>query len=72
MPGAATTGMFAKDTKRDGHKVVGVPGTVRGLELAHKTYGKLPWKSVVQPANAEGSVAGLSRSAVTQLIPGNS
>ena len=28
----------------------GVPGTVRGLALAHKKYGKLPWKDVVQPA----------------------
>ena len=28
----------------------GVPGTVRGLALAHRKYGKLPWKDVVQPA----------------------
>jgi gamma-glutamyltranspeptidase/glutathione hydrolase len=28
----------------------GVPGTVRGMELAHRKYGKLPWKDVVQPA----------------------
>jgi len=31
-------------------KAVGVPGTVRGLELAHKTYGKLTWREVVMPA----------------------
>lgn len=29
---------------------VGVPGELRGLEYAHKTFGILPWKSVVQPA----------------------
>jgi gamma-glutamyltranspeptidase/glutathione hydrolase len=28
----------------------GVPGTVRGLALAHQRYGKLPWKDVVSPA----------------------
>ncbi|WMI64147.1 gamma-glutamyltransferase [Aestuariibaculum sp. YM273] len=33
-----------------GLKSVGVPGTVAGLYLAHKKYGKLPWKTLVQPA----------------------
>ena len=28
----------------------GVPGTVRGLHLAHTKYGKLPWAEVVRPA----------------------
>ena len=28
----------------------GVPGTVRGLALAHGKFGKLPWKDVVMPA----------------------
>ncbi len=33
-----------------GYLAAGVPGTVRGLELAHKTFGRLPWKDVVMPA----------------------
>ncbi|HSA56171.1 MAG TPA: gamma-glutamyltransferase [Gemmatimonadaceae bacterium] len=28
----------------------GVPGTVRGMEMAHKKFGKLPWADVVRPA----------------------
>jgi gamma-glutamyltranspeptidase/glutathione hydrolase len=42
--------MFAKTTEHLGHKTVGVPGTVRGMALAHQKFGKLPWKDVVQPA----------------------
>jgi gamma-glutamyltranspeptidase/glutathione hydrolase len=48
-PAAATKEMFANDSRQTGHKVVGVPGTVRGLELAH-SHGKLPWKNLLQPA----------------------
>src|SRR5687767_3352537 len=33
-----------------GYLAPGVPGTVRGLEMAHKKFGKLPWKDVVMPA----------------------
>jgi gamma-glutamyltranspeptidase / glutathione hydrolase len=33
-----------------GHLAAGVPGTVRGLELAHKKHGRLPWTDVVTPA----------------------
>ena len=33
-----------------GYLAPGVPGTVRGLELAHKRFGKLPWRQVVMPA----------------------
>jgi gamma-glutamyltranspeptidase/glutathione hydrolase len=42
--------MLSNDDNEYGHKVVGVPGTVRGLALAHQRYGKLPWKTVVTPA----------------------
>lgn len=50
-PGAATEDMFAKgDVSPYSHKVSGVPGTVRGLEKAHKQFGKLPWKRLVQPS----------------------
>src|SRR5438477_5918844 len=50
-PAAATRDLFAdgKVTNRD-HKAAGVPGTVRGLALAHAKFGKLPWKDVVMPA----------------------
>ncbi|WP_245411003.1 gamma-glutamyltransferase [Microvirga flavescens] len=33
-----------------GGRSVGVPGTVRLLEAAHKRWGKLPWKQVIEPA----------------------
>lgn len=33
-----------------GWRAAGVPGTVRGLELAHKKYGRRPWAELVAPA----------------------
>jgi gamma-glutamyltranspeptidase / glutathione hydrolase len=33
-----------------GGSSVGVPGTVRMLEMAHKQYGKLPWAKLFEPA----------------------
>jgi gamma-glutamyltranspeptidase/glutathione hydrolase len=49
-PAAATKTMFSKDDSWYGHKPVGVPGTVRGMALAHKTFGKLTWKELIAPA----------------------
>jgi gamma-glutamyltranspeptidase/glutathione hydrolase len=49
-PAAATRGMFVDNPNRYHHRAVGTPGTVRGLFLAHATYGRLPWRRLVEPA----------------------
>jgi len=49
-PAAAARTMFRKDDSWYGHKPVGIPGTVRGMSLAHKRFGKLPWKDLIAPA----------------------
>lgn len=33
-----------------GGRSVGVPGTLRMLEMAHRTHGKMPWAALFQPA----------------------
>lgn len=38
------------DVASKGYRAPTVPGTVAGLFLAHQKYGRLPWKSVVEPA----------------------
>jgi gamma-glutamyltranspeptidase/glutathione hydrolase len=49
-PASCTATTFANETAVDGPKTVGVPGTIRGLETAHKKFGKLPWRELVMPA----------------------
>ena len=55
-PAAARLNMFVdgkgKETPQAsrGYRASAVPGTVAGLALAHKRYGRLPWKDVVMPA----------------------
>lgn len=56
-PAAASSAMFLNENgdvrsmlSERGHLASGVPGTVAGLVEAHKKYGSLPWKDLVQPA----------------------
>jgi gamma-glutamyltranspeptidase/glutathione hydrolase len=51
-PAAATREMFAQKVNRYSHLVVGVPGTVRGMELAFQLHGskKLSWRQLIEPA----------------------
>ena len=49
-PAAAKVDMLAG--KFTQHQLVGVPGTVRGLALAHQRYGKRPWRELLAPAIA--------------------
>jgi len=56
-PAAATPDMYLDENGRVvtnastfGYRSCGVPGTVRGLWKAHKKYGRLSWKKLLQPA----------------------
>lgn len=56
-PAAATRDMYLddqgnviKDASTIGARAAGVPGTVAGLWLAHKRFGKRPWRELLQPA----------------------
>jgi gamma-glutamyltranspeptidase / glutathione hydrolase len=57
-PSAATENLFIGPDGKPmafidavvGGRAVGVPGTVRMLEMAHQQHGKLPWSQLMQPA----------------------
>ena len=57
-PKAATLPMFLDNEGKEskaagrGYLAPSVPGTVAGLAMAHKRFGKLPWAEVVAPAIA--------------------
>ncbi|MFN2564371.1 MAG: gamma-glutamyltransferase [Gemmatimonadaceae bacterium] len=45
-----SAGNIDRALTNEGYLAAGVPGTVRGLELAHRRYGRLRWRDVVMPA----------------------
>lgn len=72
-PLAARPAMYDENPRdaRYGYRAPGVPGTVAGLELAHRRWGRLPWAEVVEPARrlAEDGVV-LSHDAAEALAWG--
>lgn len=49
-PLAASRTFFTRTDSTWTHKAVGVPGTVRGMELAWRQFGSLPWAQLIEPA----------------------
>jgi gamma-glutamyltranspeptidase/glutathione hydrolase len=52
-PAAASRDMYrdaGEDASVTGHLSVGVPGAVAGLTEAHRRFGRLPFKEVIEPA----------------------
>jgi gamma-glutamyltranspeptidase/glutathione hydrolase len=47
-----TDGQIDRSLTQSGYLAPGVPGTVRGLEMAHRKFGKLRWREVVMPSVA--------------------
>ena len=45
-----SNGNVISDLSITGYLAAGVPGTVKGLWLAHKRFGRLKWRSLIEPA----------------------
>jgi gamma-glutamyltranspeptidase/glutathione hydrolase len=45
-----TDGQYVKGRSLYGYLAVGVPGTIKGFELAIQRYGSLEWKDIIAPA----------------------
>jgi len=49
-PAAAWPTMYSKEESQYTHRAVAVPGTVRGMALAHARFGTMPWANLIEPA----------------------
>ena len=45
-----SAGKVVPEASTVGYKAAGVPGTVAGMSEAHRRFGKLPWRELVDPA----------------------
>lgn len=43
-------GELNEEASKVGYRAVAVPGTIKGMETLHKKYGRLPWKTLLEPA----------------------
>ncbi|CDW97240.1 hypothetical protein, partial [Sporisorium scitamineum] len=68
-PAAANKTMYVGRVPKAqfGGLAVGVPGELRGLQEAHKRYGKLPWKRLVQPSIELAKSATVSKELARRL-----
>ena len=51
-----------------GGLAVGVPGEIRGMEMAHQKYGNLPWEELFEPAAQIAEEGFKVSSAIAQAI----